>query len=88
MPHKINLLSFPNVHLDIYDVVMKYTSSLKPSLFSNADLTDHYIDTIVDSMSVLNVTENYCSVVYFNVLGGAVKELSAHESPFLFNNAK
>jgi len=51
------------------------------------DLTDHYIDTIVDSMSVLNVTENYCSVVYFNVLGGAVKELSAHESPFLFNNA-
>ena len=67
---------------------MKYTSRLKLSLLSNADLPDHYIDTIVDSMSMLNVTENYCTVVYFNVLGGAVKELSTHESPFLFNKAK
>ena len=56
--------------------------------FIFAALPDDYIDTIVDSISALNVTDNYCSVVYFTALGGAVKEVPENDSPFLFKGAK
>eukprot|EP00112_Aurelia_sp_Birch-Aquarium-sp1_P017902 Seg42.6_Seg42.7 transcript_id=Seg42.6_Seg42.7/GoldUCD/mRNA.D3Y31 product="FAD-linked oxidoreductase" protein_id=Seg42.6_Seg42.7/GoldUCD/D3Y31 len=51
------------------------------------ELGDDYIDTIVDSVSALNVKDNYCTSVYFSILGGAVKESSADSSPFLFKDA-
>ena len=51
-------------------------------------LSDEYIDTVVDSLSALNVKDNYCTVVYFSSLGGALKEIPRDSSPFLFKNAK
>ena len=56
--------------------------------FYHTVLPDDYIDTVVDSLSVLNVTDNYCTAVYFTILGGAVKEIADGESPFLFKKAK
>eukprot|EP00795_Rhopilema_esculentum_P010196 gene10196-18873_t len=50
-------------------------------------LSDEYIDTVVDSLSALNVKDNYCTVVYFSSLGGALKEIPRDSSPFLFKNA-
>ncbi len=53
-----------------------------------AELTDDYIDEMVDATSRLTVEENYCTTVYFNVLGGAVKEIPDDSSPFIFREAK
>merc|ERR1719378_300914 len=51
------------------------------------ELTDDYIDEMVDATSRLTVEENYCTTVYFNVLGGAVNEIPDDSSPFIFREA-
>eukprot|EP00794_Sanderia_malayensis_P015810 gene15810-17405_t len=55
--------------------------------YQSAELNDQYIGEMTDAMSTLSVEQNYCSTVYFNALGEAVKEFSNESSPFLFRDA-